>query len=315
MYQPTAMVFFVFLALELFVPRTDASANKLRIVACHLAAAIGSAVIAFGIFRALTAVYGSVSAARSGLTDDPLGKLTWFVNDVLVRAGNLLVLTGPHLWLTLLVGTLAVLGVAAGMDRPFSPRSAIVGVTAVLLVPLAYAPNLAVEESWSAFRTQGALKMLIGLYVVLGAAAIWRLMSERIRSPRFRAVPAVVSSLVLLAASIGAFRNVTLLFAQPQITELRVLKSQLAAIPDSRLGKLIFIQPQWWEGATDTIVYDEFGFPSTAQPWVPEAMIYLLLEDEDRLPPNLTVSLVQPDDVPASPMRAVIDMRALVRFR
>lgn len=106
-----------------------------------------------------------------------------------------------------------------------------------------------------------------------------------------------------------------MLFVQPQVVEIGVLKARLRAIPDSRLRDLIFIQPQWWQGATDTVVYDEFGLPSTSKPWVPEAAIYLLLKDEGRLPSQLTVSLMRPDDVPESPTREVIDMRVLEQFR
>ena len=100
-------------------------------------------------------------------------------------------------------------------------------VVALVLIPLAYLPNLVVEESlpWPAYRTQSSLSALIALYFGLGAVAIWltfrewleRRVSRRALLGGEGLAKAVAVAFVAMCVVL-ANRNVDTLFVEPQMT-------------------------------------------------------------------------------------------------
>src|SRR6185503_11435347 len=80
-----------------------------------------------------------------------------------------------------------------------------------------------------------------------------------------------------------AAQNVTNLIVEPQMTELRMVRSQVAALPDgvTRVG---FVQtPSNWS-MSKLVVGDEFGLPTSSVALFPEPLVLLLLHEEGRLP-------------------------------
>ena len=287
-YQPAAMCFWVFLAIALVGTVYD-TRRTLRLVRVHLVVAGAALALAF-IELKLTLLYigtDNPGAARSALSYDVIGRLRWFIEQPLYQSLNLFDLTPSHR-MAAVVGVVGLGGMALWL-RGRTPRPWLNMIIAVALVPLCYLPNLVITEEWPPFRTQAALSALVALYLGLGAIGIWlwlaewarpRLRSEIIRGARrlaWLAAVVVVGTSCLVAAT-----NITRLVAQPQMTELRMLRAQVLALPPD-VPRVVFVETDLFGGMTDTIAYDEFGIPLAARPWTMGPAVSLILHDAGRL--------------------------------
>jgi hypothetical protein len=75
------------------------------------------------------------------------------------------------------------------------------------------------------------------------------------------------------------------LFVVPQTTELRLIRSQVAALPVG-VPRVAFAPTAYNQGMAHLVRYDEFGLPSTAHVFVYEPAVLLLLREEGRLTPG-----------------------------
>ena len=171
-YQPAAMYFWVFLAVALIGATRD-SRRAMRLVVAHLGVAAGAFVVTFVATKLFVHALGDAGTGghRTELTHDVIGKARWFVEQPLYQALNLFKLTPSPLltaswrsWPWSAIVTWLVLNA----DRPL-----FLIAVALVLVPLAYLPNLVVPDDFPPFRTQGALSSLLALYVCLGALGLW----------------------------------------------------------------------------------------------------------------------------------------------
>jgi len=106
------------------------------------------------------------------------------------------------------------------------------------------------------------------------------------------------------------------LVVDPQSTELRIMRSDIAAIPagSRRIG---FVQTAWNQGLTNWYS-DELGLASSARPWTAEPATMLILREEGRLPPGQTPPAVDlyPWTAKTFPQgEPVIDLRGLQNLR
>src|SRR4029079_524915 len=118
-------------------------------------------------------------------------------------------------------------------------------------------------------------------------------------------------------AVFSADRNVMSLFVVPQSTELRLVRSQVAA-PPAGLQRLAFVETGNGEGMTSFISVDEFGVPSSARPWVLRPLALLLLHVQGKLSvdePEPVVDILPPSTTTYASGEAVIDARGLIRLR
>jgi hypothetical protein len=107
------------------------------------------------------------------------------------------------------------------------------------------------------------------------------------------------------------------LFVVPQSTELRLVRSQVAALP-AGLQRLAFVETGNDEGMTSFISVDEFGVPSSARPWVLRPLALLLLHEQGKLSvdePEPVVDILPPSTTTYPSGEAVIDARGLIRLR
>src|SRR5207247_2424462 len=93
-----------------------------------------------------------------------------------------------------------------------------------------------------------------------------------------------------------ANRNVDTRVAQPQMKELRLLRQQVAAIPDNA-PKVFFVRSGNRERQIPPLS-DEFGMPSTYSWYPAEPILLLLLREEGRLATPPTVNMLLPWDAP-----------------
>jgi hypothetical protein len=321
--QPSAMFFWIFLAVAL-VGSGHASKRALRLVKAHAGVAVVALALSYVVLKLGAHTVGSTApnAARNAIVHDLVGKARWFFEQPLYRSLNLFDLTPSH-WLAALVAVIASGGILLLLQQRGVPTLPYLGIAA-LLIPLTFLPNLVVSENFLSYRTQVSLSALIVLYVCLGALGIWFTVRDWLR-PRVSGQALIVTERAALAGAIAlaagsafsAAKNVTTLFVQPQSTELRLIRSQVAALP-ADVKRVGFVQLDLYQGMSPLVLGDEFGVPSSAKPWSLTPSVLLILREQGRLAPNSPYPVVDPlpsftTTLPAD--EPVVDVRELQRFR
>jgi hypothetical protein len=288
-YQPAAMFFWVFLAIALIGASSDLR-RALRLLRMHLGIgfvglALGFVVVKIGAHWAGPA---APNAARNTLTHNVIVKARWFVKTAVYQSLNLVDLT-PEIWLAIVVAVVALVGVGLLLRNHHSPQPLVFMLIGVCLIPLCYIPNLVVREDVAFYRTQSAMTSLIALYACLGVVGFWVTVRDWLRArvtgtslAAWGYGAAVVSCAAVAVSVVVAASNVLTYFIEPQSTELRLLRSQIAATPTGA-ARIAFVQTGEQQGMTKVVRYDEFGLPSSAQPWVPVPAVMLILREEGRL--------------------------------
>ena len=322
-YQPPAMFFWVFLAIALVGAVTD-SRRAWRLVKLHFV--VGGVALALAYVELKLTVHfmgaNTIGASRGHLNTHVIARLRWFVHGPLYQSVNLFNLTPAH-WFAIVVSVVAAGGMLLWLIRRAANAVFLVAV-GVILVPLTYLPNLVITDTWAPFRTQGALSALLGLYFCLGAIGIWLTLRDVLRDRI--SLAALGQARIVAVALLGAFvaagvffaaKNTTTLVVEPQMTELRMLRSQIAGLPPGP-ARVAFVETNWYGGMTSITGYDEFGFPSTARPWVLEPSLDLILREEGRLGPvgaRPVVDAFAPGTTSFPANEPVLDLQGLAQLR
>jgi hypothetical protein len=321
-YQPAAMFFWVLLAVAL-IGAAQQKGRSRRILRTHFGVAAVALPLGYLVVKLGVHIVGNTTnAVRNTLTDDPVGKIDWFVRQPLYRSLNLFDLTLSP-WLATVVAAVAICGIGLLLRRQCASPLLYLG-TAVFLIPLSYLPNLVVAEDSATFRTQVSLSSLLALYFGIGSIGVWLAVRDLLR-PRVRETTLFAAGGVALTAAVAfvaasayfAARNVTILFAEPQMTELRLLRSQVAALPPG-VSRLAFVGAGYYEGMTDLVLYDEFGLPSSSHIFVEAPSVFLVLQEEGRLAPNEpkpTVDILPYNTTTLPKDEPVVDVRGIRQFR
>jgi Glucosyl transferase GtrII len=321
-YQSAAMFFWVFLAVALIGAARD-ERRALRLVRAHFGIAAVALGLTFLIVKVAIHLIGDAApnAARTALTHDVIGKARWFFRGPLYGSLSLFDLT-PSRWLAALVATTAIGGILL-LLRHERVRSLPYVAIGALLIPLSFLPNLVVAENSPTYRVQVSITSLIALYFCLGALGVWVTLRDWLR-PRVSG-QTLIAAKGLAAATAVAFvassafiagRNVTTLFVVPQTTELRMIRSQVAALPNG-IQQLAFVQTGNDQGMSKFVSVDEFGVPSSARPWSLQPSVLLILREEGRLPHGArpTVDALPPWTSTYPKNVPVVDVRGLQRLR
>jgi hypothetical protein len=325
LYPPATMVFWVFAAIRLFMVERSLVEVARRFVAylvCMVIAFAGEYVLMK--ILALWVTFGHVSVtdfmhavlstqpsgdSRTAVVQDKLGKVIWFVREPLVNALNLGKLP-PTARMALIVGVLIMFGLLLYMRGGPWTRLGKLAV-ALAIVPLSYAPNLLAAENWASYRTEAGLTALVALYACLAFLGSMRAAEARLKLDSRRLCTATL--LVGAAASVVlAGVTVTREFVIPQYVEYQYMVGRVRAAIRATTGTIYVIPACWCDSIAPVVIYDEFGLPSTAQPWVPQPMVYDILHEIAPAKIGLRVVLVNGTE-PASAYRGgyVIDMRKL----
>jgi hypothetical protein len=322
-YQPAAMFFWVFLAVAVVGAGRD-SRLTLRLVRTHVGVAAVALALAFLVVKLGVHIVGKTApnASRNALTHDVVGKARWFFEWPLYRSLNLFDLT-PSRWFAALVAAVAAAGIVLLLRHRGVRPLLYVGIAAAL-IPLSFLPNLVAAENSPTYRTEVSISSLIAFYACLGALGIWLTVRDWLR-PRVSDRALITAERLTLAMSVAfvaasaffAARNVTTLFVEPQSTELRMIRSQVAALP-AGVSRVAFVQTGRDQGMSTFVSVDEFGVPSSAQPWSPEPFVLLVLREEGRLGPQGTrpvVDMLPPYTATLPKNEPVVDVRGLQRLR
>jgi hypothetical protein len=391
-YQPTAMFFWVFAAIDVLRP-----AEQIARAARKFGESLGVAAIA--MFSSYAAVrvgvhfYGGATSGRTNLVHDFVGKARWFWNEPLVNGFGMFGLV-PTVTVALAIAIVAAVGILLLHAESGWGAFGFLGLAAGL-IPLSYLPNLAVSEQFASYRSIGALATLLTLYLWLGLWGIARslmassahqgtkLVAVRMVAlalaallsfvslaliilplshivdsapgspvsidtltnwPEFVAfgllfvifagiglsgagssrqrlgAPAIATGVLALVAfaltgALVAARDVTTLVVRPQSAELQMLRSALDNPRAHLAQRVVFVKPNWSQGAAPLLRYDEFGLPSTYFPWVPNPAVLLVLGDRPRGRPQPMIEVLPWDArapaAQAGPGDVFVDMRKL----
>ena len=317
------MFFWVFLAIALIGAAND-SRRSWRLVKLHFIAGIIGLALAYVELKLTVHFMGAntIGAARGHLNTHVIARFRWFIKGPLYQAVNLFNLTPAH-WVAFAVSLVAVVGIVLLLVRRAS-NPLLYAVVGLVLIPLTFLPNLVITDTWAPFRTQGALSALLALFFCLGAIGIWLAVRDMLR-PRLTQAALERARVVALAGLVAfvaagvyfAAKNTTTLIVEPQMTELRPLRSQVAALPTGA-PRVAFVETNWFGGMTSTVGYDEFGLPSSARPWVLEPVLYLILREEGRLGPvdlQPAVDAYGPDTTTLPTNEPVLDLRGIEKLR
>jgi hypothetical protein len=302
-YQPAAMMFWLSAGIawlagqERYEPRDIIRAG----------AVTGTALIAeYALAKGLPfLLYGDHNRfPRTELVTDIPQKIFWFFSEPLPSALNL-PLIGPRTWIAWVIVMFIVSGLWAYFPGLPSSRLPRMGVAAILL-PLAYLPNLLVAMNGSSYRSQVALTSLVLLYAVIALIG-W------LRWIRWQRLLPVFSVAALITCAGLATRNLMLEFVLPQMLEYRIVGH---AVREGRLEEAKHIYLVLARGS-DTLApivrYDEFGLPSSSQPWAPRAMAWLILHAAHSPSADKISSISAVGVGPAPPGSTVIDFGKALR--
>jgi hypothetical protein len=170
-YQPAAMFFWVFAAIDLLRPAQRLRLAWLKFGQSLVVAAVAS-FFAYAAVRIGVHFYGGAFSGRTNLMHDLVGKARWFWNEPIVNSLGMFGLLPTET-----VAIAVVILIAAGILLLHSDAGrhafGFLGLAAAL-VPLSYLPNLAVAEEFASYRSIGALASLLTLYVWLALSGIWQ---------------------------------------------------------------------------------------------------------------------------------------------
>jgi hypothetical protein len=260
-YQPGAMCFWLAVAIASTGPRAwPWTADRIR---RHLLPFVAASVLALIGWSAAASI--GRADGRSELSTNPLTELSWLLGQVLPRA----VAWEPARVHPMLSAALLV-ALPVGLFLAERRR----GLGLLALVPLSYAPSLVIAGDWPTARSMTALvPVLILLYVraAEGYAAALRSRGARAAGPY---AFAGLATLLLLSA----WWSVRVYMTQPQVEELRLVKTAVAALPPSQ--DIEVMGSSYFNILAPGMSMDEFGNLSTRAPWVPVPIVKLIRHDQ-----------------------------------
>jgi hypothetical protein len=256
-YQPTAMLFWVFVAIGMSDLETPGK-DRLYFLLEATALAASAYAVDFAGFQIAKNHYGTAALlpGRSSLCIDVLGKIKWFLRNPLIDSLNFLRLQNS-LSFALRSGAFIAVGMLLYVRGSIKYLGISLAV-ALFLIPMAYLPNLLVSESVSFFRTQTALSCLLTLY---GMIAIKGILKSLLCRGRAFTLIAFASAILF---GLVAYSNVLVFFAVPQSLELNLLRQQARGEFGAARAKNIMLFDRDISLAP-FVRYDEFGMPSSAQ--------------------------------------------------
>lgn len=268
-YQPIAPSFWLFIAIALFRSLKNSDDLFRKSMYCFVIFTI-SVMAYYILYKATIWPFTVEPLGRSGLTNNFFEKIHWFVKNPFYDALSLFSILQEKViisWTIITVLIVMLGGLFLRIWRNKQQRWLFILISSCL-IPLSYLPNLASNESWPAFRTQGVLGSLVVFYFLLSLKDIFRSRVARVIMP-----------CLLVAFSLMAYKNVTYGFVEPQKQELNIIRHALQEPLLKQSKEIIFIRSHWSDSLAAKKRYDEYGLPSTSVSWVPESLINLLARE------------------------------------
>ena len=236
-YQPAAMFFWIPAAIVLLQPKPPP--HLLRRFGWYLLILLIGMLAGYAAAKLAAILYplSSEVSRRSALVQDLPAKAMWFLGEPLPQALTFFwVSPGRFLseWNVVsswkLVDGVVASGIfvfiTSGLMVYFLREPEYAGrrwAIAVILLPMTYLPNLAVEGSWAPYRTLSSLSSLLVVYTYFACHGYARLLSLL----HSRAWGNVAMAAAVTACTLAATYHVNTFFVSPQVQELAFLRSRL----------------------------------------------------------------------------------------
>ncbi len=211
LYQPAAMFFFVWMALDVWFlgGRPLAAIPWAR----RLGAFFAALFLYFAVFR-----LSGTAAPRAQLATDLWAKARWFGLEVLPQALRLSWIESHGAFPPAMAASAIVAGAVAFARGSFSRRMTILTTLGALAL-LSYLPNLAAAEIASPLRTMAALSAILALLFWLSAAALASIAVRR---------GGVILSIAAATVSVWHSRDIEIhTLIEPRARELKLLRAKL----------------------------------------------------------------------------------------
>lgn len=258
-YQPAAMCFLAFVFIDNCLSEQKISYKKL--ILSFFVACIGMASSVFMAKIIPMRMYGH-TLDRAAITHDIPGKLDWFVHQPLVMALKNYFITASDLYVSI-----SVLIIIIGLASLFTGESPLEKVFLSILLALgSFSLNLAIAESWAAYRSLIGMSMIVSALFIYGLIRI----ASNIGILRFPILVAVAAT-----AIVSSQYNIMRGFVVPQKGELQALASELSnKVPKDYTGKVMLdVSNPTFFAFEKLQVSDEFGNISSAADWALPGMV------------------------------------------
>ena len=307
-HLPAAMFFWAFAGASLFRPGCTLRVVLLRF-GTYLGVCVAALAVGVGLYHLGATLYGTglLHALSSEIGTDAWSKLGWFVREPLVNALNWAVLF-PHGWIAILVAITLMVGLLLYFEGNDYERLGQLAV-AIVILPLAYLPNLVVAENWASYRTLCGLSAVVVVYFYLAMQGYLKLLR------RFRPMPPTAAFLAVpaLVACMLANYNVQTYFAWPLSRERAWIREQLEKT-DLKNAKGIYVFPaEWHHSLAPGVRYDEFGLPFSSRDYALMPAVKTLVEE---LKPGMPVEIAPREGTRQPPADfVVVDTRKMWSLR
>jgi hypothetical protein len=306
-YQPGAMAYFAG-GLIVAVAPGPAVRDRWALLGRAVTTFVAAMVIHYVQFQLVVAVRGAEANSRAEIATDVIGKLTWYLQEVLTRS------LWPfgfeaHTGRALAVAGLCAVGLVLLTDG-WHRLVALVAAAGALVG--AYGPNLVIVDQWPAARTRLGLDLTVAVLVGLAGAgylrALRRVIGERTTTERTLAVLGVGATVALAG---WAAWQISVYVVRPLSVEYALIEQAVARLDADPDVAVTVIRADWRDSIAPGVFADEFGLPLSGQPWSARDVVRIELGRRTReLPP---IELVARDDRDAALGRdPVIDFPGLL---
>ena len=293
-YQPAVGFFVVGLVLALLSPQPRHEPR--RLLERH-ASALAAAVAGVLVWMAVARTTIDIDDNRTGIAQHPRRKMSWFLTEVLNNATNTFDITPSHIIEAIVLTAMTALIVVTARRK-----GVLVAVVLVAALPITYAPNLIVEETWAAYRTLAALSALVLVFILAAAREVAQFATTKVSRPSTRRRLDMGATLALAVSGVIAGVVVATTMhrdlVRPQTRELATFRSALRATY-ADMPATIAVR-QLAEPPSPPARYDEFAIPSLAKEWVPVGIAHAVYRADGRDPDAQQVVRLGPGEtVPA----------------
>jgi hypothetical protein len=209
---------------------------------------------------------GFSSGARSTITSEYALKVEWFLGTVIPRIVNFYSPWEPNPFSIIPLTILFVIGMTLLYKR-FHSKSKFLTIL-LMSGPISIAPNILISENWASARSLLAPQWFFSTLVLLPIVFI---LSKSLANNFFR----FLASMLILSITLFNYHGISVVnFKEPQEIELKIARQYLTADVCKNLKSVT--QSSWTDSLANKVSYDEFGIPSTTQPWVPIPLTKLI---------------------------------------
>lgn len=277
-YQPAAFIFCSVALLTMLIDSSEPAKERISRGFTLLSAAIASVGLYFvtgKIYLYLSGIAADHRAEFITIADIPT-KLKWFAEVQLYETLSLWSHTPIH---PLVIATIVfiVIGIVAELihqmyrqDFSWLDQAQLV-LLSLGIVLFSNFLSLVVKQNWASLRSSTGLAASILVLALLAVVGISKWLPGSLSIAGRRAL--MVGCLVWGVASTQT--NMTNRMVLPQSFELQYMASKLPPAKVDAIRRIHVIEPEWYEGVTRDVRYDEFGLPSSYV--VAKPMVKLIL--------------------------------------